>query len=140
MTDSGKDQSFEGRYNAHPSLLREIRSAVQRVTTRFGASEACAEDIVLAVDEACQNIIRHAYSGGAGEIVLRIERRGGELLISLIDFAPQIDPGTVRGRDLDDLKPGGLGTHLMAEVMDEVEFVDAPPDCGNMLRMTKRIQ
>ena len=141
MTDSGKDQSFEGRFNAHPSRLREIRSAVQRVTTRFGASKTCAEDIVLAVDEACQNIIRHAYGVDRdGEIVLEIERQGETLVFSLVDFAPPVDPARVKPRDLDDVRPGGLGTHLIRKVMDSADFIEPPPGCGNLLRMVKRIE
>jgi sigma-B regulation protein RsbU (phosphoserine phosphatase) len=51
-----------------------------------------------------------------------------------------VDPAQVRPRDLDDLRPGGLGTHLMREAMDECEFVEPPPGCSNLLRMVKRIQ
>ena len=99
MADSGRDQSFEGRFNAHPSLLREIRGAVQRVTRRFGASEACAEDIVLAVDEACQNIIRHAYRGESDDVIeLEIEHRSDGLVFSLVDHAPTIDPSQIKPR------------------------------------------
>jgi sigma-B regulation protein RsbU (phosphoserine phosphatase) len=131
---------FEERFSASPRALREIRAAVQSFTGDCGAATACANDIVLAVDEACQNIIRHAYSGELGEIILRMECSDGKLVISLIDFAPEVDKTKVRGRDLDDVKPGGLGTHFIHEVMDRVEFVEAPPDCGNMLRMVKRIE
>jgi sigma-B regulation protein RsbU (phosphoserine phosphatase) len=96
---------------------------------------------VLAVDEACQNVIRHAYGKEReGEIVLRIEQRGDELILSLIDFAPPIDPAKVQPRDLDDVRPGGLGTHLIREVMDSAEFVEPPAGCGNLLRMVKRIE
>jgi sigma-B regulation protein RsbU (phosphoserine phosphatase) len=94
----------------------------------------------LAVDEACQNIIRHAYGDqGEGDIVLEIDRKGAELVFSLIDFAPPTDPSQVRPRDLEDVRPGGLGTHLIQEVMDGAEFVEPPPGCGNLFRMVKRI-
>ena len=139
MSEASAKAIFEERFAASPSALREIRAAVQQVTEDCGAPTPCANDIVLAVDEACQNIIRHAYSGEPGDIVLRIERSADDLVISLIDFAPEVDVNEVRGRELDDVKPGGLGTHFIREVMDRVEFVEAPPDCGNMLRMVKRI-
>ena len=42
-------------------------------------------------------------------------------------------------RERDDLRPGGLGTHFIGEVMDEVEFMPPPADGGNLLRMVKRI-
>ena len=66
--------------------------------------------------------------------------RGDELVLSLMDFAPPIDPAKVQPRDLDDVRPGGLGTFLIREVMDSAEFVEPPPGCGNLLRMVKRIE
>jgi anti-sigma regulatory factor (Ser/Thr protein kinase) len=138
MMDESRPDT-EIRFPALSSALREIRAVVRETVLAQGAKEPCADDIVLAIDEACQNIIRHSYAGAEGEIVIRIERSDGELVISLIDFAPRVDPAAVRGRDLDDVKPGGLGTHLIQETMDDVGFVDAPPGCGNMLRMVKRI-
>ena len=97
--------------------------------------------IVLAVDEACQNVIRHAYCGDAGgDIVLEIERRGDILIFSLRDFAPPIDPTRVKPRDLDDVRPGGLGTHFIRDVMDEADFTSPPSGDGNLLRMVKRIE
>ncbi len=94
----------------------------------------------MAVDEACQNVIRHAYRNDPdGEIELEIEHHGDELVLSLRDFAPEIDPDRVRPRDLDDVRPGGIGTHLIREVMDRAEFLRPESGRGNLLRMRKRI-
>ena len=118
-----------------------IREAVREQVEACGCTPRCAADIVMAVDEACQNIIRHAYDGDPDdEIVLEIAQSGDQLVLSLRDFAPRIDPAAVRPRDLDDLRPGGLGTHLIREVMDEAEFTRPPSGPGNLLRMVKRIQ
>ncbi len=51
-----------------------------------------------------------------------------------------IDPKTVRPRDLDDVRPGGLGTHFIAEVMDDAKFERPPSGNGNLLIMVKRIE
>lgn len=129
------------RFSARPEELRQVRSAVREAVLRGGGGEECAADVVMAVDEASQNVIRHAYAGDTrGAIELRIEREGDALVISLIDYAPEVDPESVRGRDLDDLRPGGLGTHLIHSAMDEVEFEEPPPGCGNLLRMVKRLR
>ena len=72
-------------------------------------------------------------------IELTIERRGNELIFSLTDFAPAIDPDRVKPRDLDDVRPGGLGTHFIRRVMDETDFVPPPSGSGNLLRMVRRI-
>ena len=128
------------RVQAIADRLRLIRTAVGEATRAAGGSEEAARDVTIAVDEACQNIIRHAYKGDPqGEIVIEIAREGAKLIILLKDFAPTIDPSTVRPRDLDDIRPGGIGTHLIREVMDEVAFLDPPPGGGNVLRLVKTI-
>jgi len=131
----------ELRFRAEPRELKNVRAAVKREALAAGCDETSALDVMMAVDEACQNVIRHAYGGErGGEIVLRIERDSEALVFSLVDFAPRVDPAKVKPRDLDDIRPGGLGTHLIREVMDSAEFIEPPPGCGNLLRMVKRIE
>ena len=125
---------------SQPERLRLVRNAVSDTAKTCGCDEALSRDIVIAVDEACQNIIRHAYGGSPdGKIAIEICRRGDELIILLRDFAETIDVSKVQPRELDDVKPGGLGTHFIREVMDEVEFLAPPSDGGNLLRMLKRL-
>lgn len=119
--------------------LRDIRDAVRGAARRCGFPERTVGDLVLVVDEACQNIIRHAYGGAAGDIVLEIRRVAGALVVVLRDFADPVDPAAIRPRSLDDLRPGGLGTYFINEIMDEVTYTAPPNGRGNLLRMTKRI-
>ena len=100
--------------------MRLIRNSVGEAARFVGFAEKDVHDIVLAIDEACQNIIRHAYKGGAGDISIEIRQRGEDMIIMLRDFADRIDVSKVNPRDLDEIRPGGLGTHLIREVMDEV--------------------
>jgi sigma-B regulation protein RsbU (phosphoserine phosphatase) len=126
---------------ARVDQLRKIRDAVREALESCGCREQCAADVVVAVDEACQNIIRHAYGGDpGGAIELEIERCEDELVVSLRDFAPEVDPDEVKPRDLDEIRPGGLGTHLIREMMDSAEFVRPESGGGNLLRMVKRIR
>jgi sigma-B regulation protein RsbU (phosphoserine phosphatase) len=105
-----------------------------------GCSAKSTADIVLAIDEACQNIIRHAYRGDSDNVIeLEVEHRGDNLVFSLADHAPPIDPSKVKPRDLDDVRPGGLGTYFIRRVMDEVEFKIPASGSGNLLRMVRRI-
>ena len=135
------ERIFELRVRAQPSELKNVRKALKDCLLGCGCSETGAQDIVLAVDEACQNVIRHAYGPRhEGDMVLAVDRHGPELVFSLVDWAPRTDPRRVQPRDLEDLRPGGLGTHLIQEVMDSAEFVEPPPGCGNLLRMVKRIE
>jgi len=132
---------LELRFPAQAKELRRVRAAVKEKSLSCGADERTAHDIVTAVDEACQNIIRHAYKGEAvGDIELTLSKEDAGLTITLVDWAPRTDPSKVRPRDLDDVRPGGLGTHLMRELMDSVEFREPPPGCGNLLRMVKQIR
>ena len=59
---------------------------------------------------------------------------------TLRDFAPHVPPDCMQPRDLDEVRPGGLGTHFILQVMDEVGFVEPPPEGGgNLLRMVKKL-
>ncbi len=125
---------------SQPDRLKLIRAAVSETTRLCGCADDIGRDIVIAVDEACQNIIRHAYGGSPdGEISLEIRRRGGALEFLIRDFAETIDVSAVKPRDLDDIRPGGLGTHFIREVMDEVTFLPPPGGGGNLLRLVKRL-
>ena len=128
------------RILSRPDRLKMVRELVQEAASLAGCGMDTARDLVLAVDEALQNVIRHGYGGRAdGEIQIVLRRSGGELEITIRDRAPTVDPSTVKPRDLEDVRPGGLGTHFIQEVMDQVEFLPPSEDGGNVLKMVKRI-
>lgn len=132
---------LELRVAAAADRLKLVRTVVAEAVTLAGGGPECVADVVLAVDEACQNVIRHAYGGDSrGDMVITLSRDGDWLEVVLVDFAPPVDPGRIRPRDLNDIRPGGLGTHIIREVMDAVEYTPAPPGAGNRVRMTKRIR
>ena len=128
------------RFAARAEALGEVRRRVLAACRAVGAGGDCSHDVVLAVDEACQNVIRHAYRGADGEIELTILRDGGDLVVYLRDFAERVDPSRIRPRRLEDVRPGGLGTHFIQELMDEREYGVPETGEGNLLRMKKRIQ
>ena len=133
---------LEQQFLARPEELRRVRDAIRVVLREESVGESWLADVVAAVDEACQNIVRHAYGGtGEGQFELKLERVGQHLVIALHDDAPRVDPEVLNaGRGLDDVRPGGLGTHFMRELMDEVAFVKIPSsEVGNLLRMVKKI-
>lgn len=141
MVESPGDLLLRYRIPARSDRLGEMRAAVRDCVAACGCSEVPTADIVLAVDEACQNIIRHAYKGDPdGVIELEIHRDGDELIFCLLDSAPAVDPATVKPRELDDVRPGGLGTHFIRNVMDRAEFLPSPRGAGNLLRMVRRIE
>lgn len=128
------------RLPAQADRLKVVRRAVEEAARLAGAAENEACDVVLAVDEACQNVVRHAYGGrGDGDIAIELRRQPGRVVVLLRDFADPIDTSLVKPRPLEDVRPGGLGTHFMREVMDEVDFLPPPFGGGNLLRMVKRL-
>jgi sigma-B regulation protein RsbU (phosphoserine phosphatase) len=141
MKERGGDALLEFRIPARSDQLGKMRAAVRECVEACGCGETQTADIVLAIDEACQNIIRHAYKQDpSGVIELEIRREDRDLVFSLLDFAPEIDPSRVKPRDLDDIRPGGLGTHFIRKVMDRADFLRRPGGTGNLLRMVKRIE
>lgn len=127
-----------------PDRLKLVRDLVAVTADMAGCSTEVSRDLVIAVDEALQNVIRHAYQGAPdGEIRIAVGRTEESLIIAIHDRAPTIDPSTVKPRDLEDIRPGGLGTHFISEVMDEVDFLVPPEEDGesggNVLRMVKKI-
>lgn len=141
-SDSKKihDLVLDYHFPAQAKELCETRSAVRNSLTHSGCGARTVEDVVLAIDEACQNIIRHAYGGETNdEIILQIGRDGDDLVISLEDSAPKVSSDCMKPRDLEDIRPGGLGCHLIRQVMDEVTLGPSPSGRGNLLRMVKRI-
>ncbi len=128
------------RLPAQVDRMRLVRGAVAGAAGLCGFDDETTADIVLAVAEAGQNVILHAYGGREGEAIeLEILRRANALVIRLRDFASPTDPDSVRPRDLDDIMPGGLGTHFIREIMDSAEFLPPPGGEGNLLQLTKKI-
>lgn len=131
----------EQRFAARLEVLKTIRASVLAAAQSCGFGETIARDIVLAVDEACKNVIVHAYKDDdAGDIALTIFRCEGGIVLHLRDYAPLVDPARVTPRDLADVRPGKLGTHFIRAIMDSADLEPAPDGQGNLLRLAKRLE
>jgi anti-sigma regulatory factor (Ser/Thr protein kinase) len=115
--------------HSDPKLLCVVRGALERLTEVLGFSASDCRSVTRAVDEALTNIMRHCYRGRLDQPIevscQRLVRRaplreGLEILLS--DRGPAVDPGKLRGRRLDEIKPGGLGLHFIRQSMDTVEY------------------
>jgi anti-sigma regulatory factor (Ser/Thr protein kinase) len=123
-----------------PRLLGSVRSAVRRWVEVHDVDPEAVDSIVLAIDEACSNAIRHSYEGRCEHIVeltLRAEEAFLEFVVC--DHGHPCPPDRVQRRplvppDADELKPGGLGVQLIYEVFDEVSF-SSPEVGGNCVLM-----
>lgn len=128
----------ELRVASEPGSLRLVRAVVHSAMQMLEADAEVTECVVLAVNEACANVIRHAYGTGGGELVLQILNNQDEVKFRLLDYAPPVDRSRVCPPAPGALRPGGLGIHLIRQIMDQAEFVDPPPGFGNAFEMTKR--
>jgi len=109
----------------------EFLGLVREVTRHFGEiagfDRGQSEQLALAVDEAATNVIEHAY-GGAGdrEVEVRFDDAGEDLAVELVDDGVAVDPRDVPSVDLlryaSERRTGGLGMHLMGQIMDSVTF------------------
>ena len=117
------DGLLELRVPSAPRLLHIVRSVVGQLAALRGFSEEETQFIILAVDEACANVIRHAYKGRQdGEIVISCRERPDGIEFLLTDFGKPADASCWPKRSLDEVRPGGLGIPLIHAVMDHVEY------------------
>ena len=129
---------LEIRFAAQADRLKLLRGGIRAAARMCGFGDRTAQNIVLAVDEACQNVIVHAYKGrDDGEMILTVFRHADGILLRLRDFAAPIDPTEIKPRRLDDIRPGHLGSHFIREIMDTVEFLPVPDGKGNLMEMLK---
>ena len=114
-----------------PRLLCVVRGAMEPLMEMLGFSASECRSIIRAVDEALSNIMRHSYHGSLDQVIdvscTCLQRRaraetGQGIEILLYDCGPAIDPAKLRGRPLDEIRPGGLGLHFIRHAMDSVEY------------------
>ena len=126
-----------GRYQNIPGIIDFVNEAALAA----GLGEDEAFHCQLSVDEACTNIIEHAYGAeDAGRIEVACEIEPGIITVRIVDYGQPFDPGAVPEpadtNELDQIEPGGIGLHLMRKLMDEVNFEFG--DAHNTLTMIKR--
>jgi serine/threonine-protein kinase RsbW len=130
------------RLLSEPRYLRVVRPAVERAAAVFGLDAEAAAQVVLAVEEALTNVIRHGYHNRAdGPIDLALRPLAGAdgagIEVVIEDESEHFAPEQVRGRPLGELRPGGLGVHIIRAAMDEVDYQCRTDRPGMRLRMAR---
>lgn len=130
------------RVVSQPQYLCVIRSVINVIGGKCGLSSTETDHVVLAVDEAVTNIIRHGYKDAADEFVdigIRPlnEKAGQGIEIVLDDQCKNVKLDQIQKRDLSELKPGGLGIHILYRIMDEVHYDQRPDSPGIRLTLRK---
>ena len=116
--------------------MRAVRAALRTALDSQEVGPELRDRLVLAVDEACTNIMRHAYCGACKETIsLHLSREKDMLLFELRDHAPTVDARKLKPRDLSECRPGGLGLPFIDALMDEWKL---QPLSKGRRRKTKR--
>ena len=122
--------------NASSEVLSPFRKELRHILTQAGWEKKTTEEILLAVDEALTNIIRHAYQGKPGKMTVSVAATEDKVEIVLEDFGQKFDPTQVPPPELPRHKPGGLGVHFIRTIMDQMIYDDQGL-AGNRLRLIK---
>jgi serine/threonine-protein kinase RsbW len=125
--------------------LAQIADFVTEAARAAGLDDDDVFHVEMAVDEACSNVIEHAYEAKQGEIELTCDvPEPGSLKIVIHDHGQPFDPAAVpqptvgqEGASIELVQEGGLGLYFMRKLMDDVRFEFTPGD-GNKLVMWKR--
>ncbi len=128
--------TFSGQFKN----LSKIRDYVGQIAQDAGFNENDVCNIQLAVDEACTNIIEHAYGGeGKGDIRCTCEMVGNDLIITILDHGKPFNLSAVPApnltAELEDRACGGLGVYIICQLMDHVEYKSSKT--GNIWKIIK---
>jgi len=134
-------QKYKLKIQSDSSNLELIRQFIYDVAVKSGFSNEEANKLELAVDEACSNVVRHAYTDGV-EKGLEIETliKKDRLIIKIKDKGKGFDPEAIRTPDMKEYlakyKIGGLGIHIINTLVDRVDF-KINPGIKNEVILTK---
>ena len=120
--------------------LREVREFSREVISQSEILQDSKDELVLAIAEAAQNIVKHAYKDNqdtTDKMQIKISFKDNKLEIGFFDKGKPVVEENIKHRSLDDIKPGGLGTYFIKQIMDEVVFKEATGWHNNLV-LTKQ--
>ncbi len=125
-------------FSSHTGNLALMRGFVRKFLDSYPFSEKERTLMILGVDEACTNIIRHAYHLQDDQLIaLSLEGRRDCVCLRLRDYGRQSPAEKMQGRAHDLIKPGGLGMHFIRSAFDKVDYILKPR--GTELVLTKHL-
>ena len=143
MSEAAHQDHIEKKaFLVNSSSLKDVRSFCREVFEKLQIQEDLKDELVLAIAEAAQNIVKHAFKNSASPtelMVVQISCENNKLQIAFYDRGTPVDPKKVKHREIDNVKPGGLGTFFIQEIMDAVEFKDGKKPWINHLVLTKQL-
>ncbi|MDD9304093.1 MAG: ATP-binding protein [Desulfobacter sp.] len=133
------EQTIELSIPSHPRFLQLVRGMMKKVTAILSIEREQADYIILAVDEACSNIIRHSYKNDHSQkIDFLICLKKSRLDISIMDNGKPFEFTELPCRDPEEIHPGGLGIYIIRRVMDQVNYHRSKKG-QNIIQMVKAL-
>ena len=129
-------------FQVSSSSLKEVRTFSRDVFEKINLPQDQKDELVLAIAEAAQNIVKHGYKGvesTADRMEIKISLKDDNLEIGFFDKGKPVVPENIQHRKLDDIKPGGLGTFFIKQIMDGAVFKKDQKGWVNHLILTKKI-
>jgi anti-sigma regulatory factor (Ser/Thr protein kinase) len=123
-------------FTSHSGRMAEVRHSARLFLKKCSFDESSIELLVLGLDEACTNIIRHAYGHDERPVRLEMERLPDRVRFVLRDYGRACNPQGIRSRPLEEVRPGGVGVYIIRQVFDYVKY--EPCRRGTRLVLEKR--
>lgn len=133
--------NLRATHAAELTSLAKFRSFIDDACYQIGVGSDTREDLKLAVDEACANIIEHGYAGmDPGSIIVQLYADPDRVIVTITDFGQPFEPYEPDAPDAEaimaDQESGSFGLYFIYQTMDEVDY-ETNPDCNNLI-LTKR--
>ena len=122
--------------------LKEVRDFCREIFDKINLPQEQKDELVLAIAEAAQNIVKHGYKGveeTTDRMEIKISLKDNDLEIGFFDKGKAVIPENIQHRKLDDIKPGGLGTFFIKQIMDDAVFKKDQQQWVNHLILSKKI-
>ena len=140
MNSSFSQISEKKDFNVNSASLKDVRSFSRDVFDKLQLDQDLKDELILAIAEAAQNIVKHAYKDNqdtTDKMQIKISFNSNKLEIGFFDKGKPVIEENIKHRSLDDIKPGGLGTYFIQQIMDEVVFKESTGWHNNLV-LTKK--
>lgn len=139
-----KTQKYKLKIPSITKNLQMVREFVLKIAAQTGFNEETQEQIALAVDEACTNVIKHAHHHDARKLMdIQIRTDANKMKIIITDRGRGFDITKLKDPDVEQFikesRHSGLGIYLIKTLMDEVEY-EFKPGVKNQVQLTKYLQ
>ena len=128
-------------FEATKENLKNIRSYIELILKNYSINQKLINKIKLVVGEASSNIIKYGYkeSDRKNKIFVEVDFKDNQLEIHIYDNGIKVTKDMVKHRDINDVRPGQIGSYFIKNIMDFFDWSEEKSNCVNHLILKKRI-